>query len=234
MVLRSQLITVMTTAFLLWFCPLVSIAQQSIYNEGFEWADTGDWAGTRPPRCDVISPFSRGISPTAELHVATSGDNNTGDGSAGNPYATIQRAVQEAFPGTAVRVHAGTYNGGIYLSDVTGTAVAPIWIGGAPGEVKPIITGDSEGIHLTRAKYVVLHDLEVTGASANGINADDGGDYDNPVATHHVIFRRLDIHDIGSGGNQDCLKLSGLNNYWVLQSEFENCGGGAIKISRYC
>jgi hypothetical protein len=34
------------------------------------------------------------------------------------------------------------------------------------------------------------------------------------------------VHDIGTGGNQDCLKLSGLNDYWVLDSEFQRCGGG--------
>src|SRR5690606_22994992 len=33
-------------------------------------------------------------------------------------------------------------------------------------------------------------------------------------------------HDIGSGGNQDCLKLSGLDDYWVLDSQFARCGGG--------
>ncbi len=103
---------------------------------------------------------------------------------------------------------------------------APIWIGGVPGEARPIIDGGGEGIHLTRAKYVVVHDLEVRNTADNGINADDGGDYADPLATHHVTFKELWIHDIGSDGNQDCLKLSGLNDYAVVLSEFNNCGGG--------
>jgi hypothetical protein len=45
------------------------------------------------------------------------------------------------------------------------------------------------------------------------------------MATHHVIFRGLYIHDIGSGGNQDCLKLSGVNDFFVLDSEMTVCGG---------
>jgi hypothetical protein len=81
-------------------------------------------------------------------------------------------------------------------------------------------------MHLTRVRYLVIHDLEVADASFNGVNCDDGGDYDNPSATHHVVFRNLDIHDIGSDGNQDCLKLSGVNDYWVLDSSFARCGGG--------
>lgn len=181
---------------------------------------------TEPPRCDFIQTFDRGLTPSTEIHVTTSGNDNTGDGSVNDPFATIGRAAQEAVPGTAVRVHAGTYSGGTFLSDLTGTPTAPIWIGGAPGEPRPLISGGSQGLHLVRAKYVVIHDLEVSGASANGINSDDGGDYADPLATHHVVFRGLFIHDIGGGGNQDCLKLSGLDDYWVLASEFENCGGG--------
>lgn len=74
--------------------------------------------------------------------------------------------------------------------------------------------------------YVIVHDLEIRGASANGINCDDGGAMDDDTATHHVIFRNLFIHDIGSGGNEDCLKLSGVNDYYVLGSEMTACGGG--------
>jgi hypothetical protein len=220
---RLSSVSISTSALFLLTLPATA---QGIFSDSFEWGDTGDWSQTVPPRCDRIDTFDRGLSPAAQLHVATSGSDTTGDSSVGNPFASIDRAVQDAAPGTAVTVHAGTYGGGVYLSDLAGSASAPIWIGGAPGEPRPLIAGGSEGMHLTRVAYVVIHDLEVTGASANGINCDDGGDYDNPLATHHVVFRRLDIHNIGSSGNQDCLKLSGLNHYWVLDSVFEDCGGG--------
>jgi hypothetical protein len=218
------------SAWALLLVPLVSpasvISQERLFDGSFEWGDTGDWSLTEPPRCDVIQTFDRGLVPDTEIHVATSGNDNTGDGSINDPFATIGRAAQEAVPGTAIRVHSGTYTGGTFLSDLAGTPSAPIWIGGAPGEERPLISGGSQGLHLVQAKYVVIHDLEVSGASANGINSDDGGDYGDPLASHNVVFRGLDIHDIGSGGNQDCLKLSGLDDYWVLNSEFENCGGG--------
>ena len=89
-----------------------------------------------------------------------------------------------------------------------------------------MIEGEGEGIHLVRARYVIVHDLEVRSTDDNGINSDDGGDYANPEAAQYQIFRNLYIHHVGGTGNQDCLKLSGVNDYFVLDSEFAFCGGG--------
>jgi len=201
-------------------------AQQPIFTDAFEWGDTGAWSMTFPQRCDELRTFDRGAVPTRVLHVAVTGSDTTGDGSLDLPFATIGRAVGEATPGTAIRLHTGAYAGGTYLADLAGTESAPIWIGGAPRESRPAIQGGGEGLHLVRATYVVIHDLEIANAASNGINADDGGDYGNPTASHHLVFRRLSIHDIGGSGNQDCLKLSGINDYAVVLSAFARCGGG--------
>ena len=173
-----------------------------------------------------ITTFETGKQPTFEIHVATNGHDDTGDGSSANPYASLERAAQDAAPGAAIRIHTGTYAGGSYLEALAGTAEAPIWVGGVPGEIPPVIEGGSEGIHLVRARYVIVHDLEVRNTDNNGINSDDGGDYANPQAAKDQIFRNLYIHHVGGTGNQDCLKLSGVNNYYVLDSEFAFCGGG--------
>jgi hypothetical protein len=66
----------------------------------------------------------------------------------------------------------------------------------------------------------------VTGQDSNGLNIDDGSDYPGG-ASHHLVFRGLFVHDIGSGGNQDCLKLSGVDDYYVLGSEFRGCSAGS-------
>lgn len=176
--------------------------------------------------CGDIVTFETGRTPTAEVHVSRTGDDTEGDGTSGNPFASIRRAAQSVGPGMAIVVHAGTYPGGTFLSDLAGAASAPIWIGGAEGEARPVIEGGTEGLHLTNLKYVVIHDLEIRSASGNGINADDGGDYGDDQATNHVVFRDLYVHDIGGTGNQDCLKLSGLRDYWVIDSEMHDCGGG--------
>jgi len=206
--------------------PLPAGAQVAIFSTDFEWGDTADWSAVVPPRCDALPAFGRGLAPASEIHVATSGSDATGDGTLANPYASLGRAAQDATPGSAIRIHAGTYPGGTFLSDLAGTESAPIWIGGAPGEARPLIQGGTEGLHLVRARYLVLHDLEVANAAANGVNADDGGDVADPLASHHLTFLRLSIHDIGGGGNEDCLKLSGLRDYTVALSDFARCGGG--------
>jgi hypothetical protein len=176
-------------------------------------------------QCSAVSTFADGLKPTAEIHVATTGSNSNGDGSVAHPYATIAFAASKASPGAAIRVHPGTYAGGAFLNNLHGTALAPIWIGGIDGQPRPLINGSSEGLHFVRPRYVIVHDLEVANNSANGINADDGGEVSNPIAAHHVIFRHLHIHNIGGTGNQDGLKLSGINDFVVLDCEISHAGG---------
>lgn len=183
-----------------------------------------DTAAAEP--CGHIPTFADGRVPTRVRHVATTGSDATGDGSKAQPFATIEGAAEGLLPGDAIRLAPGSYEGGQYLSEVRGRPDAPIWVGGEPGADKPVLVGATEGLHLVRAAYVLVHDLEVSGASGNGINADDGGDYEDEEATHHLVFRDLDIHDIGGDGNQDCLKLSGLRDFVVMDSRFARCGGG--------
>ncbi|NUP08271.1 MAG: right-handed parallel beta-helix repeat-containing protein [Polyangiaceae bacterium] len=188
-------------------------------------AGEGGGGGGEPAPCGSFPTFEDGLTPSVEVHVAQNGSDSTGDGSDGNPFATIERAAQEATAGTSIVVHAGTYDGGGFIAGLEGSATAPIWIGGAPGEARPVLQGGDNGIALQRARYVVIHDLEITGGQANGINCDDGSDYANADAARFIVFRDLSIHDIGTGGNNDCLKLSGINDYWVLRTEFARCGG---------
>lgn len=180
--------------------------------------------------CDPIATFADGLAPAREVFVSPAGSNSTGDGSLGKPYQSISRAAQGLQPGTAIRLLPGTYPAGTYLSNLAGTAGAPIWLGGVPGQTRPVISGGSEALHLSRVRYLVVEHLELTGASANGINCDDGGAYADAEATRHVVFRDLFIHDIGTGGNQDGLKLSGVNDYAVLDCEFLRTSAGGSGI----
>ena len=145
-----------------------------------------------------------------------------------SPFGDIEQAVAVATPGTAVRVLPGTYAGGAFIAGVEGTATAPIWIGGVPGDPRPVFSGGGTAIQISGARYLVLHDLEVENMTDNGVNIDDSAEYDNPDAARFISVERVSIHDIGNGGNQDCLKLSGLNNFWVLDSVFEACSGSAV------
>jgi hypothetical protein len=196
-------------------------------------SDTGDssTAGPDPdPACGAPQTFEHGKVPSAEIHVTTDGTNEPSCGEPASPCASLAYAANLAVPGTAVVVHAGTYDGGGFIGGLSGTEAEPIWIGGAPGEDRPIIDGGGQGFQLSQARYVVIHDLEVRNSTQNGINVDDGGSYDDPDATRFLVFRDLYIHDVGTGGNEDCLKLSGIDDYWVLSSEFVRCGAGGSAV----
>ncbi|MCB9580700.1 MAG: hypothetical protein H6717_26960 [Polyangiaceae bacterium] len=186
-------------------------------------AGSGGSAGS-PSTCGTVSTFADGKTPSKELHVDAAASSG-GDGSAQSPFQTLSAALGQTSPGTSVVIHPGTYAGGTFISDLAGTESAPIWIGGVAGQPLPVIDGGTEGLHLSKVRYLVVHDLEVRNATGNGINCDDGGETSNPDATRFVVFDGLDIHDIGTGGNEDCLKLSGLDDYFVLNGHFARCGG---------
>jgi hypothetical protein len=94
-----------------------------------------------------------------------------------------------------------------------------------------VIAGGAQALQLQRANYVVIHDLEVTGATANGINIDDGDRFDDVTAAQYIAVVNVFIHDIGTpAGNLDCLKVSGINHLFVYDSRFATCGGGGSGI----
>lgn len=179
---------------------------------------------TRAGGCDAIATFDQGLVAARVVYVSEAGDDRVGDGTRERPLATIQAAAKRASPGTAIRLLAGTYRGGAYLEGLRGRRDAPIWIGGEAGE-RAVIEGGGEAVHLSRAAYVVVHDLEVRGTANNGINSDDGGRYEDSEAACQQVFRGLKIHDVGSDGNQDGLKLSGVRGFAVIDCEISRCGG---------
>lgn len=188
---------------------------------------TTDPTGTTgdPPACADPPLWDDGLTPTGTVHVASDGADSPTCGAEASPCATLAGALAVTTPGTSIELHAGSYAADQFL-EIQGLEGAPIWIGGAEGEPRPTISGGGEALHLSRPRFVILHDLEISGATGNGINIDDGGEYANPEAAQFVGLRRVSIHDIGQGGNEDCLKLSGLRDFFVVDSEFARCGGG--------
>jgi hypothetical protein len=180
--------------------------------------------------CDPIVTFADGKAPMREVFISPTGNNSTGAGTRENPFQTIGRARQGAQPGDAIRLLPGTYPAGSYVENLAGTSDAPIWLGGVPGEERPLISGGNQALHLVRVRYLVVEHMEITGASQNGINCDDGGGYGDPDATRHVVFRELSFRDIGTGGNQDALKLSGVDDFFVLDCEFAGGSAGGSGI----
>jgi hypothetical protein len=143
--------------------------------------------------------------------------------------AGLRAAVAAATPGTRIELAAGNYGGGFQFAQLRGEAGKPIIIASADPR-SPAVLGDAKtGLHLANPAFVELRDLEFAGLSANGLNIDDGGDRDGGGA-HHVVLHGLRVHDVGSGGNQDGIKLSGLADFRVEACTIERWGAGGSGI----
>jgi hypothetical protein len=136
----------------------------------------------------------------------------------------LSSALAAARPGDRIILPAASFSGGVYRSGLKGTAENPIMIAGdAAGGTS--ISGGGECMHLADPEYVVIQDLELSGSSQNGLNIDDGGTFDTPA--HHVVLRNLTVHDIGGSGNQDGIKLSGVDHFLIEDCEISRSGGGS-------
>lgn len=136
----------------------------------------------------------------------------------------FRRAVNQATPGTRVLLAPGTYPGGFFFSDLRGETNQPIVIAAANPAHPPIIEGGGTGLHLTRPASVELHGLVIRNMTMNGLNIDDGGSSETPA--HHLLLHGLRVSDVGPGGNHDCIKLSGVQDFQVEQCHIENWGTG--------
>jgi len=101
-------------------------------------------------------------------------------------------------PGTRVRIAAGTYGAVGSIVRMHGSARAPIALAG---------------------------DLAIRNAVPQGRNIDDGGSYDSPAG--HIVLRDVSFSRIGDGGNNDCLKMSGVEHFYVERSRFAGCNQGS-------
>jgi hypothetical protein len=171
----------------------------------------------------VPVPFDLKTHYSRELFVSPEGDDKTGTGSADRPLATIGRAASMAAPGTRINIRPGVYGGSEDLRHLQGTEAEPIALV-AQGDV--VIDGDGRelGLHLSDPRYVVIEGLTIRNTWPHGVNIDDGGSFDSPA--EYIVLRNLRFQNVGNGGNNDCLKMSGVQNFWVLSSEFEDCDRG--------
>jgi len=138
----------------------------------------------------------------------------------------LRQALQEAKPGTTIRLSPGTYPGGFYAAQLHGTADQPIVITARNPEQPPLFDGGN-GCHIAGASYLTIEHLRLRGAKANGLNLDDGG---QAGSSHHITVRHLTITDVGPQGNRDGLKLSGLDDFRVEGCTFERWGDGGSGI----
>ncbi len=145
----------------------------------------------------------------------------------GRQYADPRAACLEARPGDTVLLHAAQYRGPFFIENIAGTASDPIVIRGESREAV-LFDGGSESMHFSDCSHLVIENITVRGQTANGMNCDDGGSIETPA--HHITFRDLTFAAMAATGNNDQLKLSGLDSFVVENCVFEDGSAGGSGV----
>lgn len=141
--------------------------------------------------------------------------------------AELRQAVASAKPGTHILIQPGDYAGGLHFANLHGTAARPIVIKAADPTKPPHFKGGGSALQFSDVSHLELRDLVVSGARGNGINIDDGATPETP--SHHVTLRNLKVSDLPAGNN-DGIKLSGLDDFRVENCTVERWGGSGIDM----
>jgi len=140
--------------------------------------------------------------------------------------AELRNAAAAAQPGTTILLAPGDYQGGIHLSNIHGAANARIRISAQDPTRKPRIIGGGSGLQLSAVSFLDISDLVITDARGNGLNIDDGG---KAAPSRHVTITNILVQRLPKG-NHDAIKLSGLEDFQVSQSQVEDWGGSGIDM----
>lgn len=146
---------------------------------------------------------------------------------AGKLYLTLQSACIQALPGDTILIYAGTYNNGDFIANLKGNANAWITIKAAPAELV-VFKGGSQAFQMSDPEYVHIKDLVFEMQTANGVNIDDAGSFDTPAK--YLIIENCHWKSMSATGNNDELKLSGVDNFIVRNCTFSNGSPGGSLI----
>lgn len=146
--------------------------------------------------------------------------------SGGGTYQNLEAAAAVAGPGDTILFRAGVYPGGQFVGGLQGRADAWITIMAAPDEAV-ILRGGGNAWQLSDPSYLRIAGFIVEGQTLNGMNIDDGGSFETPA--HHIVIERCRWRGIDAEGNNDQLKMSGVDSFEVRDCIFiDGAGGGSM------
>ncbi|GAB3930953.1 right-handed parallel beta-helix repeat-containing protein [Mucilaginibacter myungsuensis] len=145
----------------------------------------------------------------------------------GQPFESIAIAARSAAPGDSILVHNGTYRGGQSLDNLKGAAGKWIYII-AEKQGEAIIEGGHASVQGNDLAYVQFESLTFTKQTDNGANFSDGATYETP--SHHLTFKNCTFKDIAATGNNDLLKLSGVDEFTLTGCTFLNGSKGGSGV----
>jgi len=158
------------------------------------------------------------------LQVASSHQLRVGEQ---HEYRNPAEAALKATPGDTILIAPGTYTGQDFFLKLGGTGEAPVTIK-AETEGKTIFLGGCTAFQFTAPSYLILDGIVFTQQTCNGVNIDDGGKSQTPA--HHIVIQNCVWNGMNATGNNDELKLSGLQNFVIRKCRFMNGSKGGSMI----
>lgn len=133
----------------------------------------------------------------------------------------LKAALRDLKPGTVLKIAPGDYPGGHHVSGVETLTIEAL-----DAKNPPVFKDGSNGWHFSRCAGLTLRSLRIAGQRDNGLNLDDGGQLDKPVAG--ITLDRIEVSDIGPSGNHDGIKCSGLDQLTIRDCTITGWGGQGI------
>ncbi|MEI8210825.1 MAG: right-handed parallel beta-helix repeat-containing protein [Planctomycetota bacterium] len=136
---------------------------------------------------------------------------------------SLRIAIRDLKPDQVIKIAPGVYSGNNYVNNaerVTFEALVPT--------DKPVIQGGATGLQFVRCNNLTLRNLKFQGQTDNGLNLDDGGQFDRPVVG--ITLENIEVNDVGPKGNFDGIKCSGLDNLVIRNCTVNGWGGDGIDM----
>ncbi len=145
------------------------------------------------------------------------------------PTKNLSNSIAQISPGDTVHFEKGIYSGEQILKELKGTNRAWITFYASVAD-SVIIRGGTTAWQFTDPQYLQIEGFIFEEQTANGMNIDDGGDYS--TSAHHVILKNCIFRNIKATGNNDLLKLSGLDDFQIIGCKFKkgSIGGSGIDM----
>lgn len=140
--------------------------------------------------------------------------------------AELQNALKNARPGVTILIAPGDYQGGIFQSNLQGTAEKPITIANEHPYLFPTFKGGN-GIHFSKPSYLKIRNINIKDVKANGLNIDDDGSPSTPA--NHIEISGLTVFNTPVGNN-DAIKLSGVQDFSIEDCLIGKWGGSGIDM----
>ena len=176
-----------------------------------------------------FSVISLSVYAQNSIYVANNGDDNNGDGSISNPYATIQQALNQSADNDTIILRGGTYTSNeirIEHNNITIKSYPAEWA---------VIQAPTNDENITSCIWyheptIVggrLERLEIIGGYLYGVKLESDWNWGAPIPDRHgtsnIVISHCKIHDTG----RDCIKIpSGCDSIIIENCTIYNSGIG--------